>query len=529
MSIEAQLIELRALARRDGLEISEEFIEKQSAKMPGRPVFEEMLQRIEKGDAHGIICWKIDRLSRNPVDSGRISWLLQQGAIQNIRTHDRSYLPQDNVLIMSVEFGMANQYIRDLSVNVARGLRHKARQGFCPGQAPLGYRNDPLTKTIVVDRRKFKIVREAFELYSQNTSRMEDIARFLFERGIFTKPTKRWENGGSRPRKKDQIKFMLSNPFYYGHFRYCGEIYEGKHEPIISKELFDRVQKVLAKRCKIQVLEKQPQALCGLLKCGECGCSITAEVQTKKSGRQYIYYHCTKKRGACAGEYVRQEQLDSQLSSLLSKFVLPKEWADELHKMTERDEKQITHSTAASVQAMRAKIADIDGKIARITDLFVEQDIERDEYLSRKKVLMSDKKSMQERILLLERNGGVWLEPMRAWLKDASMLDEIAKSEDLLSKKASLQKIFGSNLPLHAREARGVPQNQWSSLAAAKENHSESNLVSTLVGRVGLEPTRLAARGPKPRVSAISPPAQRCNRSKFFLFVRPVTPVNRAG
>jgi DNA invertase Pin-like site-specific DNA recombinase len=109
LSIEAQLSELRALAKRDGLEIAEEFVEKRSAKMPGRPVFEEMLKRIERGEAQGIICWKIDRLSRNPVDSGRISWLLQQGTIRKIITHDKAYFPHDNVLLMSVEFGMANQ------------------------------------------------------------------------------------------------------------------------------------------------------------------------------------------------------------------------------------------------------------------------------------------------------------------------------------------------------------------------------------------------------------------------------------
>src|SRR3989344_3106369 len=84
LSIEAQLSELRALAARDGLEIAEEFVEKRSAKMPGRPVFEEMLKRIEQGEAQSVVCWKIDRLSRNPVDSGRISWLLQQGVVQRI-------------------------------------------------------------------------------------------------------------------------------------------------------------------------------------------------------------------------------------------------------------------------------------------------------------------------------------------------------------------------------------------------------------------------------------------------------------
>ncbi|MBI2612475.1 recombinase family protein [Candidatus Kaiserbacteria bacterium] len=492
LSIEAQLVELRALARENNLEIAAEFVEKQSAKMPGRPIFNDMMLRIQRGDARGVVCWKLDRLARNPVDGGQISWFLQNGTITHIQTHDRAYYSADNVLMMSVEFGMANQYVRDLSVNTARGLRQKAREGIYPGQAPLGYLNDSRTKTIAVDRKKSKIVRAAFELYAQNGSRLEDVSRFLFENGIATKATKRWQNGGLRPLKKDQAKLILTNSFYYGHFRYAGEMYEGKHTPIIAKELFDKVQRVLALRGRAQKLKKSPQALCGLLKCAECGCSITAEVQTKKSGRSYVYYRCTKKRGACSQPFVREEALDTQLSALLSRFLLPRYWAEELGRMATKDAADASQTATASVQVMRAKIADLDGKIARLTDLFVEQDIERDEYLSRKRSLMSEKKSVQERILLLERNAAVWLEPMRAWLKDASLLDEAAKSNDLPSKKATLQKIFGSNLTLHAREARGEPENPWRSVAAATERASETDLVSTLVSIYN------AARTPNP-------------------------------
>ena len=111
---------------------------------------------------------------------------------------------------------------------------------------------------------------------------------------------------------------------------------------------------------------------------------------------------------------------------------------------------------------------------------------------------MSSKKSVQERILLLERNAAVWLEPMRAWLKDASLLDEAAKSNDLPSKKVPLQKIFGSTLTLHAREARGMPASHWFSIAAAMENQSETDLVSRLVSRGRLELPPLAGPGPKP-------------------------------
>lgn len=185
LSIEAQLAELQALARRENLEIIEEFVEKRSAKMPGRPVFGDMMARIQNGEAQGIICWKIDRLARNPVDGGQVQWLLQQGVIKHIQTHDRSHFSNDNVLMMSVELGMANEYIRQLSANTARGLRQKARQGIYPGLAPLGYLNDPRTKTIAVHRKNAKLVRELFELYASGKVTLDDLAALLQNRGCF--------------------------------------------------------------------------------------------------------------------------------------------------------------------------------------------------------------------------------------------------------------------------------------------------------------------------------------------------------
>ena len=83
--------------------------------------------------------------------------------------------------MMSVEFGMANQFIRDLSSNTSRGLRQKARHGDISGTAPVGYLNDVRAKTIVVDRRRsLKSIRAAFELYAKGKSRLEDISTFPF-------------------------------------------------------------------------------------------------------------------------------------------------------------------------------------------------------------------------------------------------------------------------------------------------------------------------------------------------------------
>ena len=343
-SIDDQLAVLRALAKTEGLNIIEEFIEKQSAKMPGRPIFNEMMKRIEKGEAQSIICWKLDRLARNPVDGGQISWMLQRGTIQHIQTHDRSYRPNDNVLMMSVEFGMANQYILDLSTNTKRGLYEKVKRGEYPNIAPIGYINDVRIKQIVVDRKKAKIVKEAFELYSRGQSRLEDISELFLKHGVRSKEGNRLHS--------TRIVRILTNPLYCGLFRYGGEMYEGKHETIITKQLFDRVQEVLRLRGKPERTGNNPQALCGLLRCATCGMMVTAEQKTKhqKNGNvhHYTYYRCSKKSKVmkCSEPCIREEELDRQLTALIKNYALPSEWAAELSKIADKDEQEAAQSSA---------------------------------------------------------------------------------------------------------------------------------------------------------------------------------------
>jgi len=324
LSIEAQLSELRALAKRDGLEIIEEFIEKKSAKIPGRVIFNDIMSRIERGEAQGIICWKIDRLARNPVDGGQVQWLLQQNVIRHIQTHDRSHYPNDNVLMMSVELGMANEYIRQLSANTARGLRQKARTGVYPGLAPIGYLNDPRTKTIAVHKKNAKLVRELFEKYATGKVSLDDLTAWLEKSGTMSK--------GNRRIHISRVSFILQNPFYYGHFRYAGETHEGTHTPLISKELFDRANVVLRSRGRTLATKAVPSPYTGLLRCGECGMAITAEVKEKhqKNGNihHYTYYRCTRKNKTmkCRESPIRSELLDSQLSALLVEYAMPEVW-----------------------------------------------------------------------------------------------------------------------------------------------------------------------------------------------------------
>src|SRR3989338_71185 len=164
-SIDDQTNRLKELADRLELNIKEILSESKSAKKPNnRPVFDKMLERIENGEADGILCWQINRLSRNPVDSGKLSWLLQQSTIKAIQTIDRLYLPDDNVLLFSMESGVANQYIIDLSKNTKRGLQSRLERGLPNGVVPQGYLNDKENKTVINDPGRFNLVRKMWDL-----------------------------------------------------------------------------------------------------------------------------------------------------------------------------------------------------------------------------------------------------------------------------------------------------------------------------------------------------------------------------
>ena len=314
-SIEDQIAELRVFAKQENLNVVDIFIEKQSAKIPGRPIFSEMLKRIEDGEADGILAWHADRLARNSVDGGRIIYLLDIGKLASLKFPTLWFenTPQGKFML-NIVFGQSKYYVDSLSENTKRGLRQKVKRGEYPGPAPIGYINDSRTKTVVVDRKKSKIIRGAFELYAEGNSRLEDISNFLAQRGILSR-------GGKRIHKT-RATFILSNPFYTGLFRYSKELHEGKYEPIIAKKIFDKVQEVLKQRGRPHHKTKyEPQDFCGLLKCGTCGMSITGEYRVKKQKNgnvhDYIYYHCTKKNKSikCPELCIRQEELDKQISS----------------------------------------------------------------------------------------------------------------------------------------------------------------------------------------------------------------------
>ena len=176
MSIEAQLFELREFARKENLQILQEFTESKSAKKPGREKFGEMMGKIENMDGVGILAWHPDRLARNSIDGGRIIYAVDTTKIVSLRFPTFWFEPTPQGLYMlQVAFGQSKYYSDNLKQNVERGIRQKLRRGEWLTKAPFGYVNNPKTRNIEPDVVKSKIIVRAFKEYrsEEHTSELQ--------------------------------------------------------------------------------------------------------------------------------------------------------------------------------------------------------------------------------------------------------------------------------------------------------------------------------------------------------------------
>ena len=242
-SLDDQVNIMKKKAKSLGIEIVEIFQESMSAKAPWRYKFNEMIGRIQNWEAQGIIAWKLDRLSRNPIDSGSVQYMLQTGVLNEVITNDREYTPEDAGLLMSVENGMSNQFIMDLKKNVKRWMDSKTEKWIFCWQAPEWYLNNRLEKTIEVDEQNFPIIRKAWDLMLTGNYSVLKVLEIANTKWWY-KSNKKWRNKLTQ----SGIYGIFSNVFYTGDFQWKGEVKSGTHKAMITWEEFERVQKLIGKK-----------------------------------------------------------------------------------------------------------------------------------------------------------------------------------------------------------------------------------------------------------------------------------------
>jgi len=322
LSIESQVKEMLAIAERDNLEIVDIRRESHSAKESGqRPVFKELLEDVRRERFNGIITWAPDRLSRNAGDLGSVVDLMDEHKIVEIRTYGQTFKnsPNEKFLLM-ILCSQAKLENDNKSVNVKRGLRARVEMGLWPTVAPTGYLNEKHVDKkghVNIDPERGHIIKKMFEKVAYEKYSGRKLYNWLkFELNYKTAT-------GNKNLSISNVYLILQNTFYYGAFEYpkkSGNWYTGRHEPLITKELYDQVQEQITATYKRT--ENKEFAFTKLMFCGLCESGISADEKFKymKNGNvhRYVYYGCSKSKDRnCKCGYIEEKELIKQFQSLI--------------------------------------------------------------------------------------------------------------------------------------------------------------------------------------------------------------------
>ena len=348
-SIDAQLGLLRGYALAKGYTVAEEIVEAETAKSTGRPGFNAMIARCRRTEVAAIVVEKTDRIYRNLKDRVTVDelgvelHLVKENTVisRDSRSHEK--------FVHDIKVVVAKNYCDNLSEEARKGMREKARQGFYPSMAPLGYRNVNANgrKIVEPDPDTAPIVRRLFETYAAGDLSLRAAVPWVAAHGLTSR-----RGGTIRP---CTLQWILRNPFYYGRIQWNGEEFDGSHAPLISKQTFDLVQDVMAGRNNTKVSNAQvPVAYRSLFKCGVCGCNMSAYVIKAK----YVYYACTGARG-CRRAPIREEILTAAIGEKLEGLTLRPEVLDamrlaleEMHHEQTRDQDE----AAGMLEARKAEL-----------------------------------------------------------------------------------------------------------------------------------------------------------------------------
>ena len=446
-SISDQLAELKELAVKEQIEVVDIFVEKQTAKVPGRPVFNEMLLRIEQNEANGILAWHPDRLARNSVDGGKIIYLLDTGKIAELKfpTFWCDTTPQGKFML-SIAFSQSKYYVDNLSENIKRGKRNKVKDGIWPQMSPLGYINEG--GKIVVDVNIAPLIKKTFEAYSTGNFTLRQLRDKFNELGLKRKSGK--ELAVSNYQK------LLKNPIYTGLMLYNGEIHEGKHEPIITKKLFDSVQEVMMRKSKPHSKGLKPFLYRGFFRCGECGCFITTETQ-----KGHNYLRCTKRKNPCSQKYTREEIITSEIQKKIKKVSLPLDWLSWMIEENKKDQSSEIQSSTLFVDSTKADISLLDSKIEKLMNAYLENALSLDEYRDMKNKLVNEKQLLKEKLSAFDQKANNRFELTEKFLKYNIEL----ANEEINEEKLHLFKKVGSNFQIKDRTVLFEPRGAWRTLA----------------------------------------------------------------
>lgn len=418
VSLVEQRAIIEAYAARERLTITKWYEERETAARVGRTLFRTMLRDLRHGDLHGLILHKIDRGARNLSDWAALSELADSGIDVRIAGDTLDLGSRGGRLSADIQAVVAADYIRNLKEEVKKGQRGRLKQGFYPWAAPLGYRDTGAAKAKEIDPKTGPIVRRAFEAYATGEYSIRTLRKALATWGLTTP--------SGRPLSRNVVNAMLHRSFYYGLIEVGGTCYPGVHEPLISKELFDRVGAVLQGRVAKRSYEQRPYAFRRMIRCARCSRHLYAELQ-----KGHTYYRCHT--DGCQGTSHRESALVERVLAGLGEFPVTEAVIERYNELVAAKLEELMQQVASQSAGAQMRAGQLDERLNRLTDAYIDGGIDRNAFETRKAALERERADLAlavnnpERAIQQFRDRA---EQCLELLETLKTLDEIASPEE---------------------------------------------------------------------------------------------------
>ena len=395
-----------------------------------------MLKLLRTGKAQGVVIHKIDRSARNLKDWADLGELIDQGIEVHFANESLDLQSRSGRLSADIQAVVAADYIRNLREEAKKGIYGRLKQGFYPLRAPIGYQDNGAGKPKTIDPAKGPLVRTAFELYASTKFSIPTLVDEMYRRGL------RNHTGGTVTRSG--ISKMLNNPFYLGIVRIkkTSQTFQGNHEPLITKALFDRVEDILTGRFNTRT-KTHAFMFRRLVKCKGCGYSLIGETQ-----KGFTYYRCHTKQ--CAMTCIREEMIDARIMNELKKLEFnAEEKAYLLNRITNLKAKWVTDKET-QLANLRIKREQVTERMTRLTDAYLDQAIDRQVFDERHASLLMERKAIEDKIADFERNGVSIPDQLQKFIElaqDAYSLYQMA----IVEKKRRLLQSLTSNFTAYEK------------------------------------------------------------------------------
>lgn len=410
-----------------------------ASKEQSRKIFHELLCHIDKNDVYHLIIEKTDRFTRNFRDAVAIDdWLEKDpkrrlhAVKENILLHKEA--KSDVKFMWNIHVSVAKKYADNLREEAMKGWAEKLAQGWLPAPPPPGYKTvvENGKKIHVPDKRIAPLMKQVFETYLNPNYSLLAIAGEMKLLGITTRKGRYYH--------KSQVQNILSNPFYIGINRFDGKEYPGKQEPIISKELFDKVQQKMHGKRPIKFRKHNP-TFKNLINCGNCGGLVTWQLQ---KGR--YYGTCQRRNMVCRGrKLLREDKLEEKLISMLADLVSPSEdvinWVvtamQTKHKTDIEDNSRIAISIKTQIERIERMDNNLyDDKLAGVIDAR--------RYEQKHAELTAEKIHLEKRLGQIDETLGLLLEKKLALFKLSQRAAQIYPTKSPEQKRLIITKLFSS-------------------------------------------------------------------------------------